>query len=346
MTVKDEKRVSSETLGAWVFKCNPKVWNIGRFVEDGNDYVDDWSVVDNYRSDLMNHGQPAILWVQGDGRTGVEPGLWGVGWIAGPPRWTVKLDDDALARNPGYYEDLAAASRHDYIVPTDIFILEKPIPRAIFKEHPILGNAEMFRQPQMANPSFLTLEQFEALRNLLDGEWPDPMPDWGEEVRIGTSGAAFGDPLTNSLVEAAAMGAVTEHLLHLGYEVADVSAAKVGWDITATSGRSERRVEVKGVAGTEPRVLLTRNEVRTAESDPYWELAIVTQALTEDPLLWMYNREETVSATAPLVYEADLRRDVPPDVASDGPVKVAKLQRMPKGGPPLHPFDGVLVAPR
>ena len=39
-----------------------------------------------------------------------------------------------------------------------------------------------------------------------------------------------------------------------------------------------------------PSVLLTRNELRTAETDPDWLLAVVTNALT-DPTLVEYERK-------------------------------------------------------
>ena len=62
MTADDEGRapaspksnaVTEESLGAWVMKCNPEVWDLLGFVADGNKVIDDWTVVQNYRSDMI-----------------------------------------------------------------------------------------------------------------------------------------------------------------------------------------------------------------------------------------------------------------------------------------------------
>jgi len=33
--------------------CNPEVWDLLGFVADGNKVIDDWTVVQNYRSDMI-----------------------------------------------------------------------------------------------------------------------------------------------------------------------------------------------------------------------------------------------------------------------------------------------------
>lgn len=105
---------------------------------------------------------------------------------------------------------------------------------------------------------------------------PDEINDAPREIFIGPGGAGFGDAVKNRVVELAAMRKVVEHFE--GWEHGDVSLQKVGWDITFTRGVEERHVEVKGVSGRRP-VLLTRNEVDKAASDPLWSLVVVTQAL-------------------------------------------------------------------
>ena len=159
--------VTEQSLGAWVLKCNPAVWNIAAFVADGNVYVETWSVVENYRSAMMAHGQRAILWVQGDGKSGAAPGIWGVGYIAAGPKWRTEVEDP-------FYEDPQTALRRTYFVETQIDILAMQVSRETVRNHPALRDAEMFRSPQMGNPSFLTKEEFDAVLELLGGEWPEP----------------------------------------------------------------------------------------------------------------------------------------------------------------------------
>ncbi|NMM24181.1 MAG: DUF3883 domain-containing protein [Phycicoccus sp.] len=82
---------------------------------------------------------------------------------------------------------------------------------------------------------------------------------------------------------------------------------KVGWDITFTRGLDERHVEVKGVSGRRPSVLLTRNEVDKAAGDPLWSLVVVTQALVA-PVVHEFDRNAVVDAASPYVYRAELDR--------------------------------------
>ncbi|MCY7402636.1 MAG: DUF3883 domain-containing protein [Nocardioides sp.] len=92
-----------------------------------------------------------------------------------------------------------------------------------------------------------------------------------------------------------------------GWEYDDVSMQKVGWDITFTRGADERHVEVKGVSGPHPSVLLTRNEIDKAASDPLWWLVVVTQALMA-PAVHEFDRNAVVLAASPYVYRAELDR--------------------------------------
>lgn len=135
---------------------------------------------------------------------------------------------------------------------------------------------------------------------------PDEIDDAPREIFIGPGGAGFGDAVKNRVVELAAMRKVVEHFE--GWEHGDVSLQKVGWDITFTRGVEERHVEVKGVSGRRPSVLLARNEVDKAASDPLWSLVVVTQALVA-PVVHEFNRDAVAIAASPYVYRAEFDRD-------------------------------------
>ena len=126
-----------------------------------------------------------------------------------------------------------------------------------------------------------------------------------EVISVTTLGAGFGDPFTNAVVEKVAMETVTREYVERGWTPHDVSALKVGWDITVRRGAEELHVEVKGVSGSKPVVLLTRNEHATAAADPLWRLAVVTQALTS-PTLSEYAAEYVVSTSTPHVFRVKL----------------------------------------
>jgi hypothetical protein len=67
-----------------------------------------------------------------------------------------------------------------------------------------------------------------------------------------------------------------------------------------------RHIEVKGVAGSVPKVLVTRKELRSAGEDLDWLLVVVTEALTS-PSSHEYGPEAVRGRAVPLAYEVDLR---------------------------------------
>ncbi|MEW2589767.1 hypothetical protein AB0893_05080 [Micromonospora aurantiaca] len=88
--------------------------------------------------------------VLGQRQQGRAPcGVWGVGRIAAPPE-------------PG-------APGEAWTAPLDLTILDEPlrVRREVLRADPRLAGAEVLRQPQAANPSYLTVAQFEALRAYL-----------------------------------------------------------------------------------------------------------------------------------------------------------------------------------
>lgn len=124
-------------------------------------------------------------------------------------------------------------------------------------------------------------------------------------IAVGDWGAGFGDAATNRKVELAAEAAVQHHYEAAGWAITRVAHLKCGWDLTATRHDEQRHLEVKGVSSSMPSVLLTRNELRTAETDLDWALAVVTGALTE-PTLVEFDRQTVVAAADPTVYRVNL----------------------------------------
>ena len=292
--VSKAQKVTPETLGAWLLKADPEVWDIERWISEGAADIDDWSVQHNYRSRMMENGQLVFLWVSGQGKK-LAPGIWGVGHVTGRSDWGIP---------DGYWLDEEAAARAEYFAKVRISLMDQPLERAVLKAHPLLGHIEVFRQPNGSNPSYLTIDETDALLELLDGV-PDPPGPAPEEITVDENGAGFGDPVKNRVVELAAMREVIRHLEAEGWDWDDVSLNKVGWDVTASKGSVSRHIEVKGVSGPIPTVLLTRNEYDKAQADPDWCLMVVTNALNK-PLLHEYDAHTAVAAAAPYVYRVPL----------------------------------------
>jgi hypothetical protein len=126
-----------------------------------------------------------------------------------------------------------------------------------------------------------------------------------ELITVTATGAGYGDPVTNARVEKAAMELVAASYRDRGWDVEDVSARKEGWDLTARRAGDERHLEVKGVSGTKPTILLTHNEHAKAGTDSTWRLAVVTQALTSATLT-EFAPAHVLAASAPHVFRVQL----------------------------------------
>lgn len=112
-------------------------------------------------------------------------------------------------------------------------------------------------------------------------------------------------PRANIIVETAAIEAVSKHYSSAGYDVESVERLRCGWDLTCTaSDGSVARVEVKGVSGSKPLILLTRNKYRSALEDDGWVLAVVTNALRK-PVVATYDADAVHNVAEPYVYRAD-----------------------------------------
>ncbi len=140
-------RVTLDDLGAWLLKGNADHNDLaGRFSRDPR--VRNWCVQPSYRTRLMRAGQPVVFWASGSrGRLGY--GVWGLGELTGPPafdagdgRWHVPLD-------------------------LTIFDESRRVRRDELRSHDRLADLEVLRQPQASNPSFLTVAQFAALREIV-----------------------------------------------------------------------------------------------------------------------------------------------------------------------------------
>jgi hypothetical protein len=134
--------VALGNLGAWLLKANGVTSDIAD-VAARRQPIRRWCVRPGYRTRLMTAGQPVIFWISGDRRR-VRPGIWAVGEVSGWPR----VMDGKLR------------------VPLELRWLDEDqrVHRDILRADEGLATLEVLRQPQAANPSFVTTEQMTALR--------------------------------------------------------------------------------------------------------------------------------------------------------------------------------------
>lgn len=283
----DEHAVTRAGLGAWVLKCNPDVWDVVAFREDGGEWINVWSVGKTYRNSLMLPGDLVVFWVSGARPKDIQPGIWGVGRVIS----RVRPDVDTEA---GYWRDLDAMRRSQWSLVVDIPLWEVPRPREELKVDPVLSTIEVLEMPRGSNPSYLTPEQWCALEPLLNGAVPAPPPT---EVVDVDDLIEVPDVLTRVVIEEAAIGVVWKWLDEAGWEVEDRQTDNVGWDLTAVRGSETALVEVKGRFGSALDVLISPNEFKAAREHDNWELAVVTRALASEPSLDWFTAEDIRSTS-------------------------------------------------
>jgi hypothetical protein len=118
----------------------------------------------------------------------------------------------------------------------------------------------------------------------LDSPLGVPVHPTGLQLPFPT-GAGFGDPEQNKMVEQAAVLVAKQRYLAEGWQVTSVESQKCGFDLRCQRNGTEVHVEVKGVAGSERRFIVTDGELQCANIDDRFVLALVTLALTDDPQL-------------------------------------------------------------
>lgn len=155
MSLNAAPRVTSADLGAWLLKGNADQADLaGRFAIDP--HVTQWCVQPSYRTRLMRAGQPVVFWASGSRRRDLAYGIWGCGLLTGPARqdpqdgrWKAALDLT--------------------IAPPTAWVSRQTI-----RADAALADLEVLRQPQAANPSFLTTAQFLVVRWYMSGEGAAP----------------------------------------------------------------------------------------------------------------------------------------------------------------------------
>lgn len=245
----------------------------------------------------MAPGDKVLLWATGNAKA-VTRGIWGFGYVTGATYDRVLEDIDPT--DYGYWLDEQAAVAAVNVVDVRITLFEQAVSHADLLAAGI-NDLEVQVQAQGQNPSWVSKDQLKSLDRLLP-EWSD---DTGAREILMVRGAGFGDPANNALVELAGMQAVQQVYEAEGWELTDVSADNVGWDFRCARGAERLYLEVKGVSGDRPRILLTRNEHRAAMETEGWALAVVVRALTA-PEVGEYSADEVISRAKPFAFEADL----------------------------------------
>lgn len=127
-----------------------------------------------------------------------------------------------------------------------------------------------------------------------------------EARRMENRNQGFPNAALRREVEKAAVKHVTQVLQATGYLVTDRQQDNCGYDLLASRGKRQLRVEVKGTYGPILRFFISRNE-RAASHHRDWRLAIVTSATTTPKMSLLTRREaEEQFIFDPLVWDCTL----------------------------------------
>ncbi|HXG57606.1 MAG TPA: DUF3883 domain-containing protein [Thermoanaerobaculia bacterium] len=137
---------------------------------------------------------------------------------------------------------------------------------------------------------------------------------FSESSRDRSSGAGFGDPETNKLVEIAAIEAVKKHYHAGGWVLRSTEADGCGYDLLCLKEGREEHIEVKGVRGESQEFIITATERKRAITDSHFAVFVVTRVLTENPKLTRYSGEELLVKFSfePLQFKAKRIAETPP----------------------------------
>ncbi|MCU1538319.1 MAG: hypothetical protein JWP82_2670 [Humibacillus sp.] len=161
-------RVERTTLGAWLLKCNPALWDLRGLVDDGDARVTSWAVQPGYRARLMAPGDRVVFWVSGDGRQGFARGIWGLGSVVAEAEPWVETEQ-------GLWHSASDSHRVHARVEVDVPLLHVPVTDEQLRAVGI-DRLEVQRQPFLANPSVLRRDDLAAMRDLLP-PWPHATGD-------------------------------------------------------------------------------------------------------------------------------------------------------------------------
>jgi len=114
------------------------------------------------------------------------------------------------------------------------------------------------------------------------------------EITAAKNGGGFGSFEQNKETENAGIKHATKHLRSLGWQVRNISRKNLGYDLSCRKKKSVLHVEVKGIAGSKRRFVITPGERQQWSTDKAFALALVTNARKTKPTLDLYRGAKSI----------------------------------------------------
>ncbi|CAA9382965.1 MAG: hypothetical protein AVDCRST_MAG75-1086 [uncultured Propionibacteriaceae bacterium] len=146
-----KSRLSAADIACWVIKSRRAPAAIAAGWRPGHEQRLNRCLRRSYRVELMQPGQRCLLWLSGRD----QPGVQAIGTLLSQAEIPPVGADDPEAE-----------------VRVSLRLLQQPIPRSTLLADPVFTRAEVLRMPAGSNPSYLTWDQVDTLRDFVDPrEW-------------------------------------------------------------------------------------------------------------------------------------------------------------------------------
>ena len=132
--------VTASSLGAWLVKASPANLPVDDLLRSGFGDLTSRCVRPSYRVDLIETGQPVLLWVSG-GHPRHAAGIYAAGLTTGPVQRGAEV-----------------------AMPLRLMRVEPAVERAELLADPVLAGLEVIRMPAGSNPSYVDKAQYRTLR--------------------------------------------------------------------------------------------------------------------------------------------------------------------------------------
>lgn len=149
-------RLTSADVGCWLIKSRTPAAEIGGGWAPGATKELTRCLRRSYRVELIQPGQPCVLWVSGP----VAPGVQAIGAITSEASAVSAVIETAPAQ--------VSEDRAEVQVSVLLRRLNDPVSRAAWLADHVLADAEVLRMPAGSNPSYLSPTLFAALQDYLD----------------------------------------------------------------------------------------------------------------------------------------------------------------------------------
>lgn len=222
-------------------------------------------------------------------------------WLR-PPREGSRVDADHLSS--AYDWSYCIRSKSAFFIPPEKRTI--PFSHASVRQgkYSFLVGPDVKTNPEKKDLLALLTSRLERLHEVAvhqpsEEAVPDPELDPADPL------TGFGSPEHRKKVEKAAEKAVIAYYADKKFRCTDMTKVKCGYDFHFKKASVSLHVEVKGTSSESAGFFLTRNEHDAGlTKDPEWRLAMVTHALSEKPVVQVFDAQQLRKAfdMTPYVY--------------------------------------------